>query len=355
MTSPMDIPMKHRLRHISSRMLIVASFALLPGQPSAAPARRTIAILSMTTPSGDSVSGTTLSDILADELAKTGTFNVMERTNIQPLLSKAGFADSSSCETGACATQAGTILSTDEVVIGSVGRVGDAYMISARRIETPTGKVLRSARILQRGALDAVIAYAVPRIASDLTAITPNAPSPFPQNTPAAVQKSANAPQDDIWGRRHRGFHPRFELLIGYPDAIEAPLSVRMGAEYDGFGASIGSGAVLPLFVYFNNDPRLQSVVPSITTWYAWKYLQFELSYAYASFRSTWGNPSDPSLHEDKYFLSSWSANTRFDVGEPGNLAIYLGGSALVVHREDGDAKSSGLLPMINFGIALSN
>ena len=105
----------------------------------------TIAVLDF---DGDGISQSetrTLTNRLRDEMFKTGVYIVLERGKMDEVLKEQGFQQTG-CVTSECAVEVGNMLGVQQMIGGSIGKVGNIYTISARTIDVVTGKVLKSAK-----------------------------------------------------------------------------------------------------------------------------------------------------------------------------------------------------------------
>lgn len=106
--------------------------------------KSTIAILKLDARSGISLKeAETLSDRLRTELVNTGVFIVLERGQMDEILQEQGF-NQSGCISSECAVEAGRLLGVQEMVAGSVGKVGEIYSVEARVFDVETGKILQA-------------------------------------------------------------------------------------------------------------------------------------------------------------------------------------------------------------------
>ena len=86
----------------------------------------------------------TLTDRLRDEMFKTGIYIVLERGKMDEVLKEQGFQQTG-CVTSECAVEVGNMLGVQQMIGGSIGKVGNIYTVSARVIDVQTGEVLKSA------------------------------------------------------------------------------------------------------------------------------------------------------------------------------------------------------------------
>ena len=104
----------------------------------------TIAVLDF---DGDGVSQSetrTLTNRLRDEMFNTGIYIVLERGKMDEVLKEQGFQQTG-CVTSECAVEVGNMLGVQQMIGGSIGKVGNIYTVSARIIDVQTGEVLKSA------------------------------------------------------------------------------------------------------------------------------------------------------------------------------------------------------------------
>ena len=81
----------------------------------------------------------TLTDRLRTELVQTGKCNVVERSKIDDILKEQKFQLSGCVDE--CLIEVGKMLGATSVVIGSIGKVGNTFTISARIVDAETGEV----------------------------------------------------------------------------------------------------------------------------------------------------------------------------------------------------------------------
>jgi hypothetical protein len=109
-----------------------------------------------------------ISDRLRSELLQTGRVRVLERGEMDRILKEQAFQASGACDRSECAVEIGKLLSVDRMVVGSVGRIGDIYTLSARILDVGTGEVLFGANQDQEGGLDSLLETTVPALAARL-------------------------------------------------------------------------------------------------------------------------------------------------------------------------------------------
>ncbi|MEN9353009.1 MAG: Curli production assembly/transport component CsgG [Fibrobacterota bacterium] len=139
-----------------------------------------------------------LTDALINELSKTGAFQMMERSQMEQILKEQGFQQSGSCDAGQCAMEMGRLLGIQKMLTGSVGRLGDTYVLSTRMVDVKSGTILKSSSRKVKGSISDCLEELLPGAAKELAQgevkITEKPkpvakPAPVPE-TPKAVSST---------------------------------------------------------------------------------------------------------------------------------------------------------------------
>jgi len=87
-----------------------------------------------------------ISDFVRTELVKTGSFNILERRNMEHLLSEQKF-QMTGCTTEECAVKMGRLLNCQKIIIGTLTNLGGIWHITASVVDVETGKITVSERV----------------------------------------------------------------------------------------------------------------------------------------------------------------------------------------------------------------
>lgn len=98
-----------------------------------------------------------IADRLEVELIKTNAYKVLERRQISTILAEQGFQGSGACEAAQCQVQMGQLLGVDQIVAGSVGKVGSVYSMTVKLVDVASGAILFSHAIDVKGDLSEVL------------------------------------------------------------------------------------------------------------------------------------------------------------------------------------------------------
>ena len=81
------------------------------------------------------------SDRLEQELFITKKYTLVEREMMNTVLKEQGFQQSG-CTTDECAVQIGQLLGVQQLISGSIGKIGDIYSISIKIIDIETAEII---------------------------------------------------------------------------------------------------------------------------------------------------------------------------------------------------------------------
>lgn len=109
-----------------------------------------------------------ISDRLRQEIQSTGKFRIMERSMMSAILQEQGFQQTGACDSASCQMQMGKLLGVDQILIGSVGKLGSTFSLNIRILSVETGEILQSYSEDIRGEIDDLIRTPVKNIAKKL-------------------------------------------------------------------------------------------------------------------------------------------------------------------------------------------
>ncbi len=95
-------------------------------------------------------------------------YTVIERDQMEKLLDEQG-VQISGCVDEACAVELGKILGAYQVVLGTIGLVGETFSVTVRFIDVETAEVVgKPADRQYKGSIDDVISTVIPEVADEL-------------------------------------------------------------------------------------------------------------------------------------------------------------------------------------------
>ncbi len=131
-----------------------------------------LAILPLSSHGVDSSSAAVLAEALSDAFLRTGKVRVMERQQIDQILKEQGFEQSGACDASECAVRVGQLLGIDQIVVGSIGKLGKSYVLSLRRVDVGTGMVISTSSRNKSGDIDDILGI-LDHSVEDLTGSAP--------------------------------------------------------------------------------------------------------------------------------------------------------------------------------------
>lgn len=124
-----------------------------------------------------------LSDRFSAELAQTNRFRLIERELTDRILAEQGLQQTGTISDSS-AVQVGKLLGAEQIIGGSISKLGSAYSLSARLINVETGVVLRAATYDHAGRKEELLSfgmkYLAQKLANDETADTQNSAEDYP-------------------------------------------------------------------------------------------------------------------------------------------------------------------------------
>jgi curli biogenesis system outer membrane secretion channel CsgG len=104
---------------------------------------------------------------LRDELLRAGTYRLLERRRMDAILSEQTLQQSG-CTDQDCAVKLGKLLNVQRMLVGSLGKFEDSYVVVARLVDVETGQAVWSGTTKGKSGDD--VEAAVRRLARDLSA-----------------------------------------------------------------------------------------------------------------------------------------------------------------------------------------
>jgi TolB-like protein len=97
-----------------------------------------------------------LTNRLRNELHNVGLYEVYERGLMDEILKEQGFQQTG-CVSDECLVNVGKLIGVDQIVGGSISKVGNTLTVSARLIEVETGKLLKVTDYDYNGPIDGLL------------------------------------------------------------------------------------------------------------------------------------------------------------------------------------------------------
>lgn len=129
---------------------LIAAFAAFAGAARAEPrdpAKRAVrlAVYDLQASGVDERTATLVTEALLSELRKLERLSVLGMNEVRAMLSHEANKQLLGCTDDSCAAELAGALGVDELVIGSLGKVGDSHVFSAKRIDTARAATVQTA------------------------------------------------------------------------------------------------------------------------------------------------------------------------------------------------------------------
>ena len=150
-------------------LLILSQFLI--GQTTEG--KTTIAVLEFEGRGINQMEAATLTDRMMSELVNTNAVIMVERNQMDEILSEQGFQQSG-CTSSECAAEVGALLGVQNMVSGAFGKLGNSYTIDAKMFSVETGATVRAVTKTYKGEVDGLL-NVISVVAWELVGLTPPA------------------------------------------------------------------------------------------------------------------------------------------------------------------------------------
>lgn len=150
-------------------LLIVSQFLI--GQTTEG--KTTVAVLEFEGRGINQMEAATLTDRMMSELVNTNAVIMVERNQMDEILSEQGFQQSG-CTSSECAAEVGALLGVQNMVSGAFGKLGNSYTIDAKMFSVETGATVRAVTKTYKGEVDGLL-NVISVVAWELVGLTPPA------------------------------------------------------------------------------------------------------------------------------------------------------------------------------------
>lgn len=139
--------------------------ATLLGTAVAGDPRPTVAVLAFAGPGVDATDLAAATSRFESELLATDSFRIVERRNIDRILSEQGFQQSGACGGTDCSVEIGQLLSVQSIFTGELSRTGQVWSLAVRRTDVESGQTRFSHVLDIEGDFGDVLRGGVPAMA----------------------------------------------------------------------------------------------------------------------------------------------------------------------------------------------
>lgn len=143
-------------------LAVAAMFAFVRGEE-----KETVAVMDFEGRGVPETEAATLADRFRSELSRTGSFDVMERAQMELILKEQAFQQTG-CVDQSCAVEAGQLIAVNKIVTGAVSKVGAIYSVNVKMIDVGTGRIAKDLAEDCDCPIERVLTQTMRRIAAQL-------------------------------------------------------------------------------------------------------------------------------------------------------------------------------------------
>ena len=108
-----------------------------------------------------------LTDRLRSELVTIGQLTIIERGKMDEVLKEQAFQQTG-CVSSECAVEVGKLLGVENIITGSISRVGTIYSVSARAFSVASGEIIKTAVYDHSGDIGGLLTQGMRKVAEEL-------------------------------------------------------------------------------------------------------------------------------------------------------------------------------------------
>ena len=108
-----------------------------------------------------------LSNRLRSELVTIGELTIIERGKMDEVLKEQAFQQTG-CVSSECAVEVGKLLGVENIITGSISKVGTIYSVEARAVSVETGEIIKSAVYDHSGDIGGLLTQGMRKVAEEL-------------------------------------------------------------------------------------------------------------------------------------------------------------------------------------------
>ncbi|MGL1903904.1 MAG: PDZ domain-containing protein [Fibrobacterales bacterium] len=192
-----------------------------------------IAVLQFESSSIDSSQSEIITSLIESELIKTKMFKILERQQMNKILGEQGFQSSGACNSTDCQIELGQLLGVDQICTGSIGKVGNTFILTAKLIDIQTSTITKSGNATTKGYIDDLISESIPKVVAQITSTSTQSNSKATDNSLAGIGKELGktlihslkgsekdqpkSQEKGIIGIRYRPFKSFFKIKLVSP------------------------------------------------------------------------------------------------------------------------------------------
>ena len=118
--------------------------------------KKTVAVFDFESQGIDENETLTFSERFRTEIGNTGAIRLIERKALEKIMEEQGLQQSG-CTSDECAAEVGQLLGAQNMINGSIGRIGKSYTVDIKMFSVETGETERTASATYEGEIDGLL------------------------------------------------------------------------------------------------------------------------------------------------------------------------------------------------------
>ena len=118
--------------------------------------KTTIAVFDLTSAGISGDEAIILTNRVRSQLINTGSYIVVDRANMEEILTEQGFQQTG-CTSDECVVEVGNLLGVQNMMSGTVGKIGSTYSISLQIVNIETGQIIKSSSYDYKGEIEGLL------------------------------------------------------------------------------------------------------------------------------------------------------------------------------------------------------
>ncbi len=141
--------------------IMLLFFSLAYSQPS-------IAVVEFEGKGISQTEASALTDRFSSELFTLGTFRLIERDQMEDILEEQGFQQTG-CVTAECAVEVGMMVGAEQIITGSISRVGNVISVSSKIVNVSSGEIIKISTYDFKGEVGELLTVGMKQAVAQLT------------------------------------------------------------------------------------------------------------------------------------------------------------------------------------------
>jgi len=130
-------------------------------------AQTTIAVIDFEARNISQGEAASLTDYFRSELGKTAKYTIVERRMVDEVIKEQGFQQTG-CVSNECVVEVGQVLGVNQIIGGSIGKVGNLYTVSVRIIDVQSSEIVNDISYVHRGNIESLLTEGMRQVVIEL-------------------------------------------------------------------------------------------------------------------------------------------------------------------------------------------